>query len=112
MARRSKARKVKQQTDMEWKVEVSQKLEGLDKLSGLRKDVQRIAVALEKLTGIEGQDSDKELLSWLESKGELTEVQGIKEKRKEREERLDGEDVSQKVTYLFCDELNINSKSL
>jgi len=112
MARRSKARKVKQQMDTEWKVEVSQKLEGLDKLSGLRKDVQRIAVALEKLTGIEGQDSNEELLSWLESKGELTEVQGIKEKRKEREERLDGEDVSQKVTYLFCDELNINSKSL
>ena len=93
-------------------MEVSQKLEGLDKLSGLRKDVRRIAVALEKLTGIEGQDSDEELLSWLESKGELTKVQGIKEKRKEREERLDREDVSQKVTYLFCDKLNINSKSL
>jgi len=80
--RRSKARKVKQQTDAEWKTEVLQKLEGLDELSGLRKDVQRIAVALEKLAGIEGQDSDKALLSWLESKGELTEIQGGKEKRK------------------------------
>jgi len=67
-------------------------LEGLDELSGLRKDVQRIAVALEKLAGIEGQDSDEELLSWPESKGELTEVQGGKEKRKQREERLDRED--------------------
>jgi len=67
-------------------------LEGLDELSGLRKDMQRIAVALEKLAGIEGQDSDEELLSWPESKGELTEVQGGKEKRKQREERLDRED--------------------
>ena len=67
-------------------------MEGLDELSGLRKDVQRIAVALEKLAGIEGQDSDEELLSWPESKGELTEVQGGKEKRKQREERLDRED--------------------
>ena len=67
-------------------------MEGLDELSGLRKDMQRIAVALEKLAGIEGQDSDEELLSWPESKGELTEVQGGKEKRKQREERLDRED--------------------
>ena len=67
-------------------------MEGLDELSGLRKDVQRIAVALEKLAGIKGQDSDEELLSWPESKGELTEVQGGKEKRKQREERLDRED--------------------
>jgi len=54
--------------------------------------MQRIAVALEKLASIEGQDSDKELLSWPESKGEKTEVQGGKEKRKQREKRLDRED--------------------
>jgi len=53
-ARRSRARKVKQQTDVEWKSEVLRKLEGLDKLSGLRKDVWRIAVALEVLAGIGG----------------------------------------------------------
>jgi len=76
----------------EWKREVSWKLEGLDELSGLRKDVRRIVVALEKLAGIEGQDSDEELLSWPESKGELTEVQGVKEKRKQKEGRLDRED--------------------
>ena len=86
MARRSKARRAKQQTDAEWK------LDGLDKLQGLRKDVQRIAVALERLAGIKGQDSDEELLSRLESEGEITEVQGNKEKGKQREERLGRED--------------------
>jgi len=77
--------------DTEWKMEILRKLEGLSKLSRLRKDVQRITVALEKLAGIEGQDSDKKLLLWLESKGEMTEVQESKEKGKQREERLDGE---------------------
>jgi len=90
--RRSQARKTKQQTDSEWKAEVSRKLEELSELRGLRKDVRRIAVALERLAGIESQDSDEELLSWPESKGEITEVQGVKEKGKQREERLDGED--------------------
>jgi len=61
---------------MEWKAEVLRKLNGLGELRDLRKDMQRIAVALEKLAGIEVQDSDEELLSWLESEGEVTEVQG------------------------------------
>ena len=39
------------------------KLKDLSELNRLRKDVQRIMVALEKLAGIEGQDSDEELLS-------------------------------------------------
>jgi len=90
--RRSQARKTKQQTDSEWKAEVSRKLEELSELRGLRKDVWRIAVALERLAGIESQDSDEELLSWPESEGEITEVPGVKEKEKQREERLDGED--------------------
>jgi len=60
---RSKARKTKQKTNTEWKVEVSRKLKKLSELRGLRKDVHRITVALEKLAGIEGQDSDEELLS-------------------------------------------------
>jgi len=47
-------RRVKQQTDVEWKAEVLRKLDGLGELRGLRKDVWRIAVALEKLAGIEG----------------------------------------------------------
>jgi len=68
------------------------KLDGLGELQGLRKDVRRIAVALEKLAGIEVQNSDEELLLWPESEGEVTEVQGGKEKGKQREERLDGED--------------------
>jgi len=36
------------------------KLEDLSELRELRKDVQKIAVALEKLADIEGQDSDEE----------------------------------------------------
>jgi len=71
---RSKAKKTKQQMDVEWKAEVSRKLEELSKLQGLRKDVQRIVVALEKLAGIESQDSDKELLLWPKSEREKTEV--------------------------------------
>jgi len=84
-------RKAKQQTDAEWKAEVLRKLDGLGELRDLRKDVRRIAVALEKLAGIEVQDSDEDLLSWPESKGEVTEVQRGKEKGKQRE-MLDGED--------------------
>jgi len=56
----------------------------------MRKDIWRIAVALEKLAGIEGKDSDEERISWPESEGELTEVQGSKEKGKQKEERIDG----------------------
>ena len=87
MARRSKVRKAKQQTDAEWKAEVLRKLDSLGELRGLRKDVRRIAVALEKLAGIEGKDSDEELFSWPESEGEVTEVQGGQEKGKQRENR-------------------------
>jgi len=39
VARRSKARKTKQQTDAEWKMEVLRKLDSLGELQGLRKDV-------------------------------------------------------------------------
>jgi len=77
--------------DVEWKAELLRKLDGLGELQGLRKDVRRIAVALEKLAGIESWDSDEESLSWPESEGEVTEVQGGKEKGKKRE-KLDGED--------------------
>jgi len=66
------------------------KLDGLSKLSGLRKDIQRIAVALEKLAGMKGKDSDEERISWPESEGELTEVQESREKGKQKEERVDG----------------------
>ena len=36
--------------DTEWKAEILRKLDGLSELSGLRKDVRRIAVALENIT--------------------------------------------------------------
>jgi len=45
--------------DTEWKAEILRKLDGLSELSGLRKDIQRIAVALEKLASMEGKDSDE-----------------------------------------------------
>ena len=75
---------------MEWKAEVSRKLEDLGELQGLRKDVRRIVVALEKLAGIEGQDSDEELILWPELEGEKTEVQENRKKGKQREEKIDG----------------------
>ena len=89
-ARRSNARKMKQQTDVEWKAEILRKLDSLSELSGMRKDIWRIAVALEKLAGMKGKDSDEEQISWPESEGELTEVQGSKEKGKQKEKRIDG----------------------
>ena len=48
---------------MEWKAEILRKLDDLSELSGMRKDIWRIAVALVKLAGIEGEDSDKEQIS-------------------------------------------------
>jgi len=42
---------LKQQTDAEWKAEILRKLKDLSELRGLRKDVWRIMVALEKLAG-------------------------------------------------------------
>jgi len=59
-------------------------------LSGIRKDIWRIAVALEKLAGMKDEDSDEERISWPESEGELTEVQRSKYKGKQKEERIDG----------------------
>jgi len=79
-AQRSKVRKAKQQMDVEWKAEILRKLDSLSELSRMRKDIWRIAVALEKLTGIEGQDSEEELLWWPESEGEEMEIQKSKEK--------------------------------
>jgi len=78
---------MKQQTDAEWKVEVLRKLEELSELRGLRKDVWRIVVALERLAGIKSQDSNEGQISWPESEGEETEVQESTEKEKQREQR-------------------------
>ena len=40
--------------------EILRKLNGLSELSGMRKNIWRIVVALEKLASMEGKDSDKE----------------------------------------------------
>jgi len=45
--------------DAEWKADVSRKLDELSELQGLRKNVQRITVAIEKLAGIKSQDSEE-----------------------------------------------------
>ena len=50
-------------------MEVSRKLKELSELRGLRKDIWRIAVALERLASIESQDSDEGQISWPESEG-------------------------------------------
>ena len=47
-------------------------------------------MALEKLAGIESQDSDEKQISWPESEGEETEVQESTEKEKQREQRSGG----------------------
>jgi len=106
VARRSKARKSKQQTDAEWKVEISSKLDGPSELSGIRKDIQRIAVVLVKLAGMEGKDSNEEWISWPESEREMTEVQGSKEKGKQRKERLDGENKEEEAEVRGQEEEN------
>jgi len=69
----------------------------LEDLSKLRKDVQRITVALEKLAGIEGQDSDKELLLWPEFQGKEMEIQWSKEKEKQKEDAMDGVEEEEEV---------------
>jgi len=76
--------------DTEWKAEILRKLDGLSELSGLRKDIQRIAVALEKLASMEGKDSDEKRILWPESERELTEVQGSPDKGKQKEEEKVG----------------------
>ena len=49
----AKARAEMIQRSQARKIEVSRKLKELSELQGLRKDIQRIVVALEKLAGIE-----------------------------------------------------------
>lgn len=83
--------------DIEQKAEVSRKLKDLSELQGLRKDVQRIMMALKKLAGIEGQNSDNKQYSWPESEGEKTEVQESTQKGKQREQKSDGGEEKREV---------------
>jgi len=69
----------------------------LSELQGLRKDVWRIVVALEKLAGIESQNSDEGQILWLESEGEETKVQESTEKGKQREQRSGGAEDEEEV---------------
>jgi len=85
VVRRSQARKTKQQTDAEWKAEVSRKLEGLSELQGLGKDVWRIADALERIAGMRSTTPEDDIISWPESRGEETETVERVDKGKGRE---------------------------
>jgi len=73
--------------DTEWKEQV---LEKLGKVDELVVQVWRVVDALEKLAGIESQNSDEGQISWLKSKREETEVQESTKKRKQREQRSSG----------------------
>jgi len=63
----------------------------------MRKDIQMIAVTLKKLAGIEGKDSDKERISWLESEGDETKVQESKGKGKQKEKIIDRAEEEEEV---------------
>jgi len=83
MARRAQARKMKQQTDMEWKEQV---LEKLGKMDELVVQVQRIVDALERIAGIRSKTLEDNIISWPESGGEETETLERIDKGKGREE--------------------------
>ena len=76
--------------DIEWKADVSRKLDELSELQGLRKNVQRITVAIEKLAGIKSQDSEEKQFLWPASEGKKTKVQESSEKEKQREKKIAG----------------------
>jgi len=83
MARRAQARKMKQQTDMEWKEQV---LEKLGKVDELVVQVQRVVDALERIAGIRSKTPEDNIISWPESRGEETETLERMDKGKGREE--------------------------
>ena len=83
MARRAQARKMKQQTDMEWKEQV---LEKLGKVDELVVQVQRVVDALERIAGIRSKTPEDNIISWPESGGEETETLERMDKGKGREE--------------------------
>jgi len=62
----------------------------------LRKNVWRIVVVLEKLAGIEGQDSKDEQFLWLASEEEEKKVQESREKGKQREKKIAGSEGEEK----------------
>jgi len=85
-ARRAQARKMKQQTDAEWKEQVLKKLEKVDKLVI---QVRRVADALEKMAGMRSKTPEDDLISWPESRGEETETLERVDKGKQREQSSD-----------------------
>jgi len=85
--RRAQARKTKQWTDTEWKEQV---LEKLGKVDELVVQVRRVADALERMAGMRLKTPEDDLISWLESGGEETEMVERIDKGKQREQSADG----------------------
>jgi len=81
-ARRAQARKTKQQTDMEWKEQVLEKLGKVDELVIY---VRRVADALERIAGMRLKTLEDDIISWPESRGEETETLERMDKGKGRE---------------------------
>jgi len=81
-ARRAQARKTKQRTDAEWKEQVLEKLEKVDKLVI---QVRQVADALERMAGMRPKTPEDDLISWPESRGEKTVMVKKVDKGKGRE---------------------------
>jgi len=80
--RRAQARKTKQQTDVEWKEQVLEKLGKVDELVVY---VWRVADALERIAGMRSKTLEDDIISWPESGGEETETLERMDKGKGRE---------------------------
>jgi len=86
MMRRAQARRTKQRMDAEWKKQVLEKLEKVNKLVV---QVQRVADVLERIAGIRSKTLEDGIISWPESGGEETETLERVDKRKQREQSSD-----------------------
>jgi len=92
--RRAQARKMKQQTDAEWKEQV---LEKLGKMDELVVQVQRVADALERMAGMRSKTLEEDIISWPEPGGEETETLERVDKGKQREQSSDGAEEKREV---------------
>jgi len=86
MVRRAQARKTKQWMDLEWKGQV---LEKLGKVDELVIQVWRVTDVLERMAGMRPKTPEDDLISWLESRGEETEIVERLDKGKQRAQSSD-----------------------
>jgi len=86
MVRRAQARKMKKWTDTKWKKQVLEKLEKVDKLII---QVWRVVDVLERIAEVRLKTPEDNIISWLESRGEKTEILKRIDKGKQREQSSD-----------------------